>query len=73
MNEQVDDDLIYPSYWADYLSKVAEVTLLPVFPFIWHRLSYARGLQFIMVWNRRNGYECIPAASVVKRQLDQLL
>jgi hypothetical protein len=64
---------IYPSYWADFLSKVAEVTLLPV-THIWHRMSYACALQYVMVWNYRQGSFCVPfSRSKKKFQLSQPL
>lgn len=50
-------ECIYPSYWADYLAKVAEMTRLPI-DYIWTKLSYARGLQFVTVWTYRQGLKC---------------
>ena len=54
MNEDTTG-FIYPCFWADYLAKVAETTLLPV-TFVWHKMALAQGLQYVMVWNHRNGY-----------------
>jgi len=72
MNEDTGD-FIYPSYWAGYLAKVAEITLLPV-TYIWHRLSLACGLQYIMIWNHRQGLHCLHASSLVSKvHLDQPL
>lgn len=48
---------IFPSYWAGYLSKVAEVTLLPI-DYIWHKLPYAQGLQYMMEWYYRHEMVC---------------
>lgn len=54
----------FPSYWASYLSKVAEVTLMPVDK-IWHHLSYARGLQYVMVWCYKHDFLCKPLDSAL--------
>lgn len=72
MNE-VSPDAIYPSYWADYLTKVAAVTLLSV-DYIWHKLPYARGLQYAMVWMYRQGHTCASLTTSEKTtQLDKPL
>ncbi len=60
-----EDDSLYPSRWAGYLAKVSEITHMPAFPDVWHRLSYARGLQFEMIWYYQHGFRCAPVARPV--------
>ena len=72
MNEY-EGDFIFPSYWADYLAKVAEITLLPV-TYVWHNLSLAQGRQYVMVWYYRQGFRCRhPSQSLPVTRMDEPL
>lgn len=71
--EETDEESLYPSKWASYLAKVSEITHMPAFPDVWHRLSYHRGLQFEMVWYYRNMFNCVPLSEGVGTRLNQPL